>query len=291
MILRTILREPLVHFLALGACIFALNAVLHPPVREDTHRIELTAADVSRIRALYTQQWGAAPDDADMPRLIDNYIRSEVLFREGTALGLGAEDSILRNRITQKMEFLLQDASSIAQPSEAEMQAYLDAHAAAFQVPERVSFAQIYFSPSLRGDKAEADARAALAALGPAGAATDRGDPRMLSDQSAPRSEDEIAQDYGEAFARSLFALPTGTWQGPVRSALGLHLVRVIAHEPARTPPFAEIRPQVHDALMADRLRQANDAAYERLRGKYQVVIDPGAERAMGKPLAAADGR
>lgn len=284
--LLTVLREPLIHFLALGACIFALNAVLHPPAREDGHRIEVTAADIARIRALYAQQWGAAPDGADMPRLVDNYIRSEVLFREGTRLGLGTEDSILRNRITQKMEFLLEDASSIPQPADVEMQAYLDAHAAAFRIPERIGFAQLYFSPELRGARAEADAKSALAALRD-GTAAERGDPLMIGSDPAPRSASEIAEDYGEAFARELFAVQGSGWQGPIRSAFGLHLVRVLERQPARTPALAEIRAQVHDALMVDRLRQANEEAYARLRARYQVVIDPGALKPAGKPLAA----
>jgi hypothetical protein len=276
-LLRIIVREPLLHFLLLGALIFAANAILHPAAQSDSHRIEIGKADVERIRALYAQQWGAPPDPADMPNLINNYIRSEILFREGESLGLGADDSVLRNRIMQKMEFLLQDTSSVEQPTEAEMRHYLETHAQAYAAPEQVAFTQIYFSPSLRGDRAEPDAHAMLASLGAAGGAAPHGDPSMLPTDSGPRSRAEIEEDYGPEFAASVFALPVGAWQGPIRSALGLHLVRVESHSAARLPPLAQIRNRVHDDIVAERMRAAADAAYAAIRARYQIVVAPDA--------------
>src|SRR6185437_7259164 len=175
-----LLREPLLQFLALGALLFAVNALLHPALSGDPHRIAIGKADIERVRALYTQQWGAAPAEADMPKLVEDYVRSEVLAREGTALGLETDDPVVRNRLVQKMEFLLQDTSAVAQPSDAEMAAWLAAHADRYRVPERLVFHQIYFSPSLRGDRAEGDARGMLASLGP-GKPDPAGDPFMLA--------------------------------------------------------------------------------------------------------------
>jgi len=276
-LLRRIAREPLVHFLLLGALIFAANAILHPAARSDSHRIEIGKADVERIRALYAQQWGAPPEPADMPNLIDNYIRSEILFREGASLGLGADDSVLRNRIMQKMEFLLQDTSSVKEPTETEMRKYLEAHAQTYEVPEQVAFTQIYFSPSLRGDRAEPDAHAMLASLGAAGGPPPRGDPSMLPADAGPQSRAEIEQDYGPEFAASVFALPLGSWQGPIRSALGLHLVRVDSHSAPRLPALPQVRNRVHDDMVAERMRAASDAAYAAIRARYQIVVAPDA--------------
>jgi hypothetical protein len=283
-IFRAVVHEPLVYFLALGALIFAANALLHPSNGADPRRIEITRADIARIGAIYAQQWGAAPRVEDMPSLIDNYLRSEILFREGTALGLAADDSVLRNRVVQKMEFLLQDASAVSQPTDAEIAAWFQAHQAAYRVPEQVGFIQLYFSPSLRGDRAEADARAALVALG--GGQPPAGDRFMLGDDPSPRSEDAIGTDFGPDFAKALFAAPEGVWTGPLRSAFGFHLVRVLEHRPAQLPALAEVRDRVHDDLMADRLRAATEAAYARVRAKYKIVVDPVANPA-GTPLAA----
>jgi hypothetical protein len=269
-----LLREPLLHFLALGALIFAVNALLHPAGGDDPHRIALGRGDIERVRALYTQQWGTPPAQTDMPKLVEDYIRSEILAREGTALGLATGDPVVRNRLVQKMEFLLQDTSAVTQPSDAEMAAYLAAYADRYRSPEQLVFRQIYFSPSLRGDRAEGDARAVLASLG-SGKADAAGDPFMLAADPEPRSRADIAQDFGAGFATALFALPSGSWQGPVRSALGIHLVRVDRRLPARLPAFAEIRDRVHDDMMAERFQAASDAAYASIRAKYKVLVAP----------------
>jgi hypothetical protein len=262
------------HFLALGALIFAANAILHPPATDDPHRITIGRADIARIRALYTQQWGAPPADNDLPNLVENYVRAEVLAREGAALGLASDDAVVRNRLIQKMEFLLQDTSAIAQPTEAELAAYLAAHSAAYRTPERIVFRQIYFSPSLRGDHADGDARAELASL--TKASSDRaGDPFMLAADPEPRSRADVAKDFGADFAAALFALPVGTWQGPVRSAFGVHLVLVEQHFSSSLPPLGEISTRVHDDLMAERFQFTSDAAYARLRARYTVVVAP----------------
>ena len=271
-----LVREPLLHFLALGALIFAVNALLHPSQAGDPHRIAIGKADIERVRALYAQQWGAPPADADMPKLVENYLRSEILAREGASLGLMADDAVVRNRLVQKMEFLLQDISAIAQPSEAEMAAWLAAHADRYRVPERLVFRHIYFSPSLRGDRADGDARAMLASLTPAKTAPDpAGDPFMLAADPEPRSGADIARDFGADFAAALFALPAGSWQGPMRSALGVHLVRIDQRLDARLPPLGEIRDRVHDDMMTERFQTASDAAYARIRAKYTVTVAP----------------
>jgi hypothetical protein len=274
--LRALIREPLIHFLALGGLIFAINTLLHPPRHDDLHRIVIGKADIERINALYTQQWGAAPSAADMPNLIENYVRSEVLSREGAMLGLATDDSVVRNRLIQKMEFLLQDTSSIAQPTEAEMAAYVSQHADRYRTPERLVFRQVYFSPSLRGERADSDARAVLASLA-AGKDDAPGDPFMLAADPDPRSRDDIERNLGADFAKAVFALPTGSWQGPIRSVLGVHLVRIDQRLPARLPPLAEVRVRVHDDLMAERFQAAAVAAYARVRARYTVVAAPDA--------------
>ncbi|HEX4506663.1 MAG TPA: peptidylprolyl isomerase [Alphaproteobacteria bacterium] len=269
-------REPLLQFLALGALIFAANAALHPAPGDDPHRIAIGRADIERVRALYTQQWGVPPADADLPKLVEDYVRSEILAREGQGLGLAADDPVVRNRLLQKMEFLLQDTSAIAQPSDSEMEAWLAAHADRYRLPERLVFRQVYFSQALRGDRAEGDARAMLASLAPGKAAADpAGDPFMLAADPEPRSAADIAKDFGPAFTAALFALPAGSWQGPVRSALGIHLVRIDQRLAARLPPLGDISGRVHDDMMAERFQASSDAAYARIRAKYRVTVAP----------------
>jgi peptidyl-prolyl cis-trans isomerase C len=201
---------------------------------------------------------------------------------------------VLRNRIVQKMEFLLQDASAIAQPTEAEMAEYLASHAAAYRIPERITFAHVFFSAGLRADHAEADARAALDQIvGGKADAAGAGDPFMLTGDVAPQSRDAVATDYGPAFADALFALPSGSapWQGPIRSAFGFHLVRVTGRQPSRLPELSEIRAAIHDAMMGERFQAAFDAAYAKVRAKYQVVVDPDALNPPANKVVSAGSR
>lgn len=264
---RHIGREPLLHFAILGGLIFAADAVL-APARDETHRIALTQVDLDRIAAQYERQWGRAPSSAERATLARDYVRSEILFREGMAVGLARDDTVLRNRVIQKMELLLQAEGTIEQPSEAELAAYYAAHAEAYRQPDRIAFAQHYFSPALRGDRAESDAAAVLAKPGePVG-----GDPFMLESPTAPVDRERIAADYGTEFADALFQGPQGRWFGPVRSSFGYHLVKIDRREAASVPPLAEIRVRVHDDLVAERLRSALDRGYEQIRSRYQVI-------------------
>jgi hypothetical protein len=290
--LRILGREPLVHFLALGGVIFAANAILHPSVRTDDHRIEITRADVARIRSLYAQQWGAEPRDAETGRLVEDYVRAEILFREGTALGLDAEDSVLRNRVIQKMEFLILDPAAGSEPSEPEIAAYFAAHRDAYRIPEAVAFRQIYFSRSSRGDRVDADAQAMLIRLR-TGSATDadRGDPSMLPDAPEPRSRAEIEKDFGPEFSSAVFALPIGGWEGPVQSTIGLHLVQVTEHVPARMPALAELRQRVRGDMMEERQQKAAEAGFDQIRSRYRIVIDPDALRPAPGSVAASEPR
>lgn len=291
--LRRLAREPLVHFLALGGLIFALDAILNPPARTDDRRIEITRADVARIRALYGQQWGAEPRDDETGRLVEDYVRAEILFREGRALGLDADDSVLRNRLIQKMEFLIQDPAAGGAPSEAEIADYFAAHRDAYRIPEAVAFRQIYFSRSLRGDAADRDARETLTRLraGRDLSDADRGDPSMLPDASEPRSRAELEKDFGAEFANAVFALPVGGWDGPVASAAGLHLVQVTEHPPTRDPTLAELHDKVRADIVADRQQKAAEAGFERIRARYKITIDPDALQPAPGPMHASSAR
>ena len=278
--LRRLVREPLVHFLTLGAAIFAVAAFTHAAGPAAGNEIRITAADLARIRTGYAQQWGALPSESEMPSLVDKYVRSEILFREGSELGLADGDSVIRNRIVQKMEFLLQDPSTVLQPTEAEMRAYLSSHAERFGSPERLRAETLYFSDLARSSRAEPDARRALAQLQNGRTPTDEGDPLMLPSLSVSRSEEDIAKAYGSAFAHAVFALQDDRWHGPIRSATGVHLVRVLGRDRSRIQPLDGVRAQIHDAIMSERLATQNVAAYDRLAKRYEVTFEPEAKSA-----------
>src|SRR5688572_16713443 len=119
--MNKLLKEPLLHFLALGAVIFALNVWREKArlAETSTSRIDVTAAVVDRLRAGFERQFGQAPNAEELRGLVTAHIREEVLCREALALGLDRNDTIVRRRMAQKMEFLTDDLVGMVEPEEA----------------------------------------------------------------------------------------------------------------------------------------------------------------------------
>ncbi len=272
-------REPLVHFLALGAVIFAVHALLNPAAVSDERRIVVGASDVARLRDLAVQQWGRTPDARQMEDLIGAYVREEVLYRAALAKGLDRDDVIVRRRLAQKMEFLAHEA--VRAPDEGELRAYFAEHAARFARPATVDFEQRYFNPERRGAAASADAEAALARLRQGQRA--ESDNSMLAQRLSAQERATIVRDFGDAVADAVFSLPVGSWSGPTRSNFGVYLLRVVARQPAAAAPFAAVRERVASELLNARVAAARDAAYAKLLAEYSVVL-PTQQAALARP-------
>jgi hypothetical protein len=289
--LRRIAREPLVHFVVLGLALFLVDAAVNRSTsREPSSRqIVLTLDDLRQLQIAFTAQWRRPPSEAEMVGLIENRIREEILYREALAMGLDKDDTIVRRRMAQKMEFLAEDVSAAQEPSDEELQAWFAKNTGMFEQPARVTFRALYFSPDKRGHAARADAVAALARLSgrPASwpGATALADPFMFSDYMADRAPSEIAKDFGPGFARALFDQKPGAWSGPIESGYGWHLVFVDSLTPPRIPGFEEVEAEVKTAWLAARKAEAWEEAYEKMRAKYVLALPaPPAEKPSEAP-------
>lgn len=273
---RRLLREPIVVFLVLGVGVFALEKVgggLDPEQR----RIEITAADVERLRELWAVQSLRPPSDQELEALIEDAVEEEMLVREARRLGLDRDDTIVRRRLAQKMSFLIQDTAEVGAPTESELSRFFAENQERYVEPARVTFAHVFFSSERRGDSPETAAEAALAELrgGTEAVAWRRlGDPFLLNREYAERSQREIAELFGRPFAASLFELEPGGWQGPLGSAYGLHLVRVVQRSEERRLSLDESRPRVIEDYRSERRRRANEEELARLRRRYQVIVE-----------------
>jgi hypothetical protein len=222
-----VLREPLVHFLAIGLFLFLLFALVNDEQRDSGNRIEITAADIEQFVAIFRKQWQRPPNAQELQSLIDSRVREEVLYREGLAMGLDKDDTIVRRRLAQKVEFLMGDVSGVTEPDDATLQAYYDENAERYREPPRLSFSHIYFNTDRRGEQAATDARALLERLRAASPrvtqAPDEGDPFMLPRVYVDKRTDEIARDFGRAFSQEITGL--GIWTGRIglRTASRLH--------------------------------------------------------------------
>ena len=166
-LLRRWLREPLLHVLLIGAALFVVYYALNPGAgqRQDSNRIVITADDLAQIRLAWMAQWQRPPTPEEMRNLLDGKIREEVLSREAMALGLDKDDTIVKRRLAQKMEFVMEDASALREPADDELRRWFAQNAQRFAMPSLVTFRHLYFSPDLRGARARDDAIEALRKL------------------------------------------------------------------------------------------------------------------------------
>jgi peptidyl-prolyl cis-trans isomerase C len=276
---RRLLREPLLHFLVIGAALFAAYAALNrdPNDKKDQRRIVLTENDLSQMTIATLAQGRPAPTIEQMRSLLEAKIREEVLYREALAMGLDNGDIIVKRRMLQKMDFLAEDLSDLREPSRDELQAWFKNNAQRFAYPPRISFRHLYFSFDKHGTSTAEAAAAVLRQI--AGKPADSpdaaapADPFMFQDYYADRSSDQVGSVFGAKFARSLFGLKPGAWQGPVESGFGWHLVFVDSLTPGRVPEFVEIEAEAKSEWIKDQRAAFKRKAYEAMKARYQIVM------------------
>ena len=222
------LREPLLHVLLIGATLFVVYYALNPSAgqRQDSNRIAITADDLAQIRLAWMAQWRRPPTPEELRNLLDGKIREEVLFREAMALGLDKDDTIVKRRLAQKMEFVMEDASALREPADDELRRWFAQNAQRFAMPSLVTFRHLYFSPDLRGPRARDDAMQVLRRLAdkPEQSPEFQGlsDPFMFQDFYAERSPDQIAGIFGTTLRAGAAWIGTGKVAGTYRIRIGL---------------------------------------------------------------------
>ena len=278
--MKRLLREPLLHFLLLGVALFGVYALARGKTPNRTDQIVVTQSQIEQLVVGFTRTWQRQPTQEELAGLVEDRIREEVLYREAMSMGLDRDDTIVRRRLRQKLEFLIPDlASQIAPPTERELEAYLQQHADKYRGAPTVSFEQVFFDRERRGKSVSTDAVAALTRLnGPGGSAVNLdtvGDASLLPIELTRSQESEVARLFGGTFSEGLVKVPPGRWAGPLESSYGLHLVLVREQVPGRAPEMASVREAVLRDLQAERRQQALDAAYAKFRRRYAVVVEP----------------
>jgi hypothetical protein len=281
--MKRVLREPLLHFLLLGIAIFAAYGLISKPSSEPG-KIVISARQIAALAEGFTRTWRRPPTRAEMEELIRDQVQEEVYCREAMALGLDKEDTIIRRRLRQKMEFVSDDVAALAEPTDDELSAFLKSHADTFRVQRQFTFSHVYLNPERHGENLARDTAQLLAWLQQAG---DKADISELGDsflfehkfQSLPASE--IVKQFGQKFAAKLGELSPGQWHGPVESGYGVHLVWINERTEGRLPALAEVRDAVRREWGTARRLESNEKFYQELLKRYTVTI----ERA--EPLAA----
>jgi len=271
------LREPLLHFLLAGAVLFVLFRVLNGGDTGAPREIVISETRVEALAENFARTWMRPPTPQELRGLVDDYIAEEVYYREAIAMGLDRDDTVIRRRLRQKMEFVSEGVAAAIEPSDAQLQTYLERYAEKFVEPQRLTFQQVFLSSERRGEAVRQDAERILAELvagrGPA-YPRELGDPTLLPPAMESASPQEIANTFGTEFANQVDEAPVGQWSGPFQSGFGLHLVRVDERGAGSLPTLAEIRPIVLREWQSEQRQEANAAFLAQLRAKYDVRVE-----------------
>lgn len=268
------LREPLLHFALIGVLLFVVYGWMNP-AEEGGERIVVTQSIVDDLARQHQARWMRPASEQELANLVEAYVRDEILFREGLALGLDRDDPVIKRRVRQKLDLMSEEQIAGAAPTDADLTAYMMQNPTRFTRPGMVSFEQIFFDGSRPVAEVEREVGVAKAALARGVDPVRLGKPTLLPKSADAVSLELIARDFGSGFSDQLAKLPLGEWTGPIASGLGAHMVRVSARTPAALPPLYDVRQQVAREWENERRERSRTASYRKLRDSYTVVIEP----------------
>ncbi|WP_461481877.1 peptidyl-prolyl cis-trans isomerase [Porticoccus sp.] len=276
--MKSWIHEPLLHFLMVGSLLFAIHGWLNPEQDNTLRAVHITTADVTWLKETWVRQWQRPPSEQELRGLVADYLKEDLLAREAKELGLDENDTIVRRRLAQKMEFLLRDAASFAEPGEKVLRRFYLEQRAEYKTAARISFTQHFF-------KTGAAARRGLAAL-EADMSAEVGDPSLLERDYRLADEQTVASLFGPRLAEQLFALGTGRWHGPIASSYGFHLVQVTERLPGQQQAFEQVQARVRDDWHRQQQVAASERFFDLLLAKYDLVMDEEVKSLIG-PLVA----
>ena len=273
------LREPLLHFLLLAACILAVDWLIsEPAATEIPDSIVVTQQRIDSLIQTFTRTWQRPPSAEELRGLVNNFVKEEVLYREALKMGLDRDDTLIRRRMRQKLEFLAEEFADAVEPTDEELQQFLNQHSDSYRTEGQFTFRQVFLSPDRRGPSLAADAASLLRQLqaGEEGTPPEElGDPTLLPHECTDLRESQVRNQFGEGFAAELTTLEVGKWSGPVDSAYGRHLVLLINVTPGRAADLTDARDQVRRDWVAARRAESQQQFFERLLKNYQITIEP----------------
>ncbi len=274
--LQALLREPLMHFLLIGAALFLVFDQVGDPVKVD-NRIVISQADLDILANNWLRRTGRPPSAQQVEQQLRQYIREQVLSREAVNLGLDRDDVIIRRRLAQKMQFLFDDLGQVPDPTDADLNVFMSKHVERFTLPATLSFRHIFLDPDSRGEAIQDQAQQLISRLQESNATVDTselGDQTLLPLQFDNQTRIQISNLLGDEFAGQVYSLPVNQWGGPVASGYGLHLVYVLSRTEARVLPLAEVRESVISQWQTTKQQELNDLFYQGIQQRYEIILD-----------------
>jgi hypothetical protein len=270
-ILQRFLREPLLHFIAIGGLFFLIYTAVNDIGENSTDTIFITPERISQIATEFNRVWNRMPTAEEVDNLIKEEVRSEVYYRDALALGLDKNDAVVRRRLRQKMEFLTDTGIYLQEPSTSELETYFAANEQAYRSEPRLAFEQIYLGESPPEDTVSQTLKTLLSE--PTIDLSTLGQRTLLPAQLKLSPPDAIDSVFGKGFYRQIAELAPGEWAGPVTSVYGIHLIRTLDGQPARMPPLEEVRESVLKDWKVSQAKENRQQDYANRRSRYTVEI------------------
>lgn len=275
--MKKLLREPFLHFLLLAAVVFLIYRWRSKEEPTGPKEILVTQGTIENLTATYARVWNRVPTQEDVNWLVQEYVREEVCTRQAIAIGLDRDDTIIRRRLRQKMEFLFQNAVAQTEPSDAELLSYLKTHPDSFRAEPIVTFTHVYLNPDRHSrNLAQEESRVRIQLEHATEAqVSELGDPFMLPYHFENATAREISDLFGKQFEIEISMLPIGHWSGPIQSGYGLHFVRIAAKTDGSNPSLKEVREDVRREWLNAKQNEAKKKFYDELLSGYTVRIEP----------------
>jgi hypothetical protein len=256
---RLLWREPLLHFVVLGALIFGIDAALHPQQKDDRVVVVTKAMRQSFIDN-FDEDKSRVPSDDELTKMIESWVASEILYREGKALGVDRGDDMIRDRVAFKLQLLIFDQIHVAPPTEDQLRAWFASNHARFDEQERVGF---YLTPPTDQITAQRQLEDILG----------QHESEELQKQTRAilaRPVASLAASFGEGFRDGLLAMPQGQWN-ILQSKDGWHVVRLDSRRPGALASFDNVRDEVARIWQTEETRKQAWEAVSRLKANYKV--------------------
>jgi parvulin-like peptidyl-prolyl isomerase len=238
-------------------------------------KIVVAQGDIDQLITMFGKTRQRTPTKEELQGLVEDFVRNEIYYREAIAIGLDRDDAVMKRRMRQRMEFIMEDViTSRLEPTDEDLKAFMNKYPESYLIDPQLSFRQVYVNYDKRGKNAEFDARQILAQLN-AGADPDSvGDPFLLESEIKLSPLWDISKQFGEPFSKSLLELKQGRWEGPIRSGYGIHLVFVKKRVGGRLPELKEVREALKRDWTYERQKELKDAAYAKIRERYTVTVE-----------------
>ena len=276
-------KQPVIQFLLIGLLMFLVNTFIIQAKSsddEDEYKVYLTSGDVNSMREMWTSQWNRPPTKMELQGMINQRVEETILFREAVKIGLNKNDNIIRQRMSQKLEFLSGDLVKPDSATAQEVQDYFELNIEKYTTPENITLTQLFVNTKIHGDLLENEVNTRLSKLNRMDVSSPKvssyGDQFSLQTYFPDKPQMELAKLFGTEFAVKVFELETGKWVGPVNSQYGAHLVYVTYKNPAVVPEFETVQEMVVEDLQRERQIALNNLYIEGIMSRYEVIVEDG---------------